>query len=134
MTSVRGTLVPGVLPLLTVSLTVLLVLWVPGCLKRQTLVVTATAYNSHPSQTDSLSTLAAWGDELRPGMQIVAVSPDLVEMGLTHRTVVWIEGLPGPYQVLDRMPGRFQRRIDIYMGDDVEQAREWGRRKVEITW
>ena len=130
MRRVRSTSAPRARPLLAV----LLLLWLLGCSERQTLMVTATAYNSHPSQTDSLPTLAAWGDELRPGMQIIAVSPDLLEMGLTHRTVVWIEGLPGPYEVLDRMPSRHHRRIDIYMGDDVQRAREWGRREVEITW
>lgn len=105
-----------------------------GCQERYTLVVTATAYNSLPSQTDHRPSVAAWGDELRPGMKVLAVSRDLVELGLTRGTRVRVEGLPGTWEVLDRMSGRFERRIDIYMGEDVGRAREWGRRTVRITW
>jgi 3D (Asp-Asp-Asp) domain-containing protein len=36
--------------------------------------------------------------------------------------------------VLDRMPSRWTRRIDLYMGRDVEAARAFGRREVRITW
>ena len=105
-----------------------------ACQERHTLVVTATAYNSLPSQTDDLPTRAAWGDELQPGMKAIAVSADLVELGLTRGTRVRIEGLPGNFEVLDGMARRFERRIDIYMGEDVERAREWGKRTVRITW
>jgi 3D (Asp-Asp-Asp) domain-containing protein len=104
----------------------------PG--ERQSMVVTATAYNSVASQTDSQPNLAAWGDRLEPGMKAIAVSPDLIDLGLTHRTKVSIEGLPGRYTVLDRTASRFTKRIDIYMGTDVEAAREWGVKEVEIRW
>lgn len=40
--------------------------------------VTATAYNSHSSQTDSTPNIAAWGDRLRPGMKAIAISRDLL--------------------------------------------------------
>lgn len=105
-----------------------------GCRERHSLEVTATAYNSVPSQTDDRPTRAAWGDELEPGMKAIAVSPDLLEHGLTRGTRVRIEGLPGAYEVLDKTHSRFRRRIDVYMGTDVERAREWGRREVRITW
>src|SRR5262245_44158139 len=65
-----------------------------------TLIVTATAYNTHPEQTDADANIAAWGDELEPGMKAIAVSPDLLEAGLTHGTKVTIEGLDGEYTVL----------------------------------
>lgn len=100
----------------------------------KTLVVTATAYNSVPAQTDGDPTIAAWGDTLRPGMKAIAVSPDLIPLGLTHGTRVRIEGLPGAYVVRDRMPARWRRKIDIYMGEDVQAARQWGRREVQIRW
>lgn len=97
-------------------------------------VVMATAYNSVPSQTYGDPNLGAWGDRLEPGMKAIAVSPDLVALGLTRGTRVRIEGLDDEYVVLDRMPSRWKGRIDLYMGDDVEAARAWGRRTVRIHW
>ena len=106
-----------------------------GCQgQTQSLEVTASAYNSVSSQTEGDPTLAAWGDKLKPGMKAIAVSPDLVKLGLTHKTKVKIEGLSGRYEVLDRTNSRFTKRIDIYMGTDVEAAREWGIKKVTIRW
>ncbi len=100
----------------------------------QSLEVTASAYNSVASQTSGDPTLAAWGDELKPGMKAIAVSPDLVKLGLTHKTKVKIEGLSGRYTVLDRTNSRFTKRIDIYMGTDIEAAKEWGIKKMTIRW
>ena len=98
------------------------------------LEVTATAYNSLAGQTSGNPALAAWGDHLEPGMKAIAVSRDLLELGLTHDVEVCIEGLPGRYRVLDKMARRWKRKIDIYMGTDVHAAREWGRRTVRIYW
>ncbi len=100
----------------------------------RTLVVTATAYNSLPEQTDADPHLAAWGDSLAPGMKVIAVSRDLITVGLDRRTPVKIEGFPGVYLVLDKMHKRWEKRIDIYMGHDLEAARAWGTRQVEISW
>jgi 3D (Asp-Asp-Asp) domain-containing protein len=99
----------------------------------QELVVTATAYNSVGSQTDRTPEFGAWGDRLRPGMRAVAVSADLHALGLVRGARVRIEGLRGEYQVLDRMPRRWQRRIDILMADR-QSARSWGKRTVRIRW
>jgi 3D (Asp-Asp-Asp) domain-containing protein len=96
--------------------------------------VTATAYNSHLSQTSGDPWVTAWGDTLDPRMKAIAVSRDLIDSGLTHGTQVEIEGLPGSYTVRDKMHWRWQRKIDIYMGTDVEKAREWGRQDVIIRW
>lgn len=98
------------------------------------LVVTATAYNSVAEQTDANPTIAAWGDELKPGMKVVAVSRDLLERGLTRGKVLRIEGLEGDYVVLDKTASRHRKRIDIYMGVDVEKARQFGVRQVRIHW
>jgi 3D (Asp-Asp-Asp) domain-containing protein len=98
------------------------------------LVVTATAYNSLHGQTNGTPDIAAWGDRLEPGMKAIAVSKDLQNAGLTRGMKVKIEGLPGEYVVLDRMPSRWQKRIDIYMGEDVGAARQWGKREVRIHW
>lgn len=105
-----------------------------GCGEERSLVVTATAYNSVPSQTSGNPTVAAWGDELRPGMRVIAVSPDLLELGLSRGTRVEIEGLPGTFEVLDKTSSRLRNTIDIYMGKDVRRAQQWGRRTVRITW
>jgi 3D (Asp-Asp-Asp) domain-containing protein len=107
-----------------------------SCQERERLEVTATAYNSVEAQTkkgDPFTT--AWGDKLEPGMKAIAVSRDLLnEYGLSYNTKVKIEGLSGTYRVLDKMNKRWKKRIDIYMGNDVEKALEWGKQEVEITW
>ncbi len=97
--------------------------------------VTATAYNSIASQTHkNHPNITAWGDKLKPGMKCIAVSRDLIALGLTHNTKVKIEGLTGEYLVLDKMNNRWMKKIDIYMGDNRDSAIRWGKRKVTITW
>jgi len=96
--------------------------------------VTATAYNSLPAQGVGHGTHGAWGDRLSPGMKTIAVSRDLLALGLTRGMQVEIEGLSGLYTVMDRLPSRWSRRIDIYMGKDVRAARRWGKREVHIRW
>jgi len=105
-----------------------------ACAGAEELVVTATAYNSVASQTAGNPHVGAWGDRLRPGMRAIAVSRDLLDEGLTRGVEVEIEGLPGTWEVRDKLARRWKRRIDIYMGTDVEAAREWGRKKVRIRW
>ncbi|MBC7001123.1 3D domain-containing protein [Photobacterium sp. BZF1] len=95
--------------------------------------VSATAYNSVRAQTNSNPTIAAWGDRLKPGMKAIAVSRDLLNRGFKRGTIVKISGLPGEYVVLDKMNKRWRNKIDIYMGQDVQAARNWGRRNVTIT-
>ena len=100
----------------------------------QTIEVTATAYNSLAYQTQGDPTITAFGDTLVPGNTYIAVSRDLLALGLTHNTPVKIEGLEGVYLVKDKMNRRWKNRIDIYMGNDVKKAKEWGRRKLRITY
>lgn len=101
----------------------------------KSLRVTATAYTSHVGQTDSTPNIAAWGDRLKPGMKVIAVSRDLLNVyGLKHRQKVRIKGLEGEYLVLDKMNKRWRKKIDIYMGMNKRNAFKWGRRKVEIEW
>lgn len=120
------------------------VAWVPallllaGCAHadsiEETLVVTATAYNSLEGQTTGNPSRAAWGDRLEPGIKAIAVSRDLIGLGLDRNAIVRIEGLEGEYLVLDKMHSRWRHRIDIFMGKDVSAAKRWGRRKVRIWW
>jgi 3D (Asp-Asp-Asp) domain-containing protein len=106
----------------------------PGASGERTLRVKASAFNSLDEQTDSSPSVGAWGDRLTPGMKAIAVSADLMEMGLARGQRVRIHGLDGEYVVADRMSSRWQRKIDIYMGKDVKAARDWGVREVEIFW
>ena len=98
------------------------------------LKVTATAYNSLPSQTDNTPDIAAWGDKLVNGMKVIAVSRDLLKMGLKRNSVVKIKGLPGTYLVKDKMHKRWRNKIDIYMGTSKKKALKWGRKKVTLIW
>jgi 3D (Asp-Asp-Asp) domain-containing protein len=110
------------------------VLQKPAAGVERSLRVSASAYNSVPGQTDHTPSIGAWGDELTPGMKVIAVSTDLIEMGLARGQSVRIRGLDGVFTVADRMSDRWERKIDIYMGDDVKAARNWGVREVEIVW
>ena len=104
---------------------------------RHSMWVTATAYCSRPQETQGDPFLAAWGDRLVPGEKCIAVSRDLLDLGLTHRVPVWIEidgKEVGPYLVLDKMAKRWTDRIDIYYGTDVKAALKWGKRRVRISW
>ena len=96
--------------------------------------VNVSAYNSVSSQTDEQPNIAAWGDTLRPGMRCIAVSRDLLALGLDYNTPVKIEGLEGVYLVKDKMHPRWRNRIDIYMGKNVKKARQWGRKKLLIEF
>ena len=102
--------------------------------KQQSLFVTATAFNSLPKQGQGNPNVGAWGDRITPGVNAVAVSGDLISLGLTRGTKVRIEGMQKEYVVLDKMPTRWKKRIDIYMGNDVKEARSWGKRDVNIYW
>lgn len=120
----------------SVFVTFISILFLSSCAETRTLEVTATAYNSLESQTKKGDAVtAAWGDKLKPGIKAIAVSRDLLkEEGFDHKTEVKIEGLSGTYQVLDKMNKRWTKRIDIYMGEDLEEAREFGKQEVSISW
>ena len=100
----------------------------------QSMTVTATAYNSTPAQTSGNPNEGAGSDEIRPGMKVLAVSPDLIESGLNRGTKVRIDGVDGVWTALDRTASRFSNRIDLYMGTDVDAAVTWGIKEVTIFW
>ena len=103
--------------------------WVP-------LKVTATAYNSVPYQTSyEHPAITAWGDSIKPGQKWIAVSRDLLRKGLSYNTLVKVDTFEGYYLVKDKMHIRWKNRIDIYMGEDIEEtAKKWGRRKIMIKY
>ncbi|RIA09680.1 3D (Asp-Asp-Asp) domain-containing protein [Flavobacteriaceae bacterium MAR_2010_72] len=98
----------------------------------KSLRVIATAYNSVEYQTDGDPHITAFGDSLKSGLKYIAVSNDLYRLGFKHNTFVTIEGLKGIYLVKDRMHERWKNKIDIYMGTDINAAKEWGRKKVTV--
>jgi len=98
------------------------------------LEVTITAYNSTRAQTDGNPNVAAWNNRLDPNVPSVAVSRDLIPMGLGNGTKIYIKGLGGPYMVLDKMNSRFKRRVDLYFGKDVKAARQFGKTTATIYW
>lgn len=99
-----------------------------------TLTVTASAYNSLRAQGEGNPNITSWGDTLYPGLRSIAVSRDLIKRGLSHGTPVVIEGMDGTFVVNDKMHPRWRNKIDIYMGEDREKAKRWGRRKVKISF
>ena len=101
----------------------------------QTMKVTATAYTMREEETKKGNVgLTAWGDQLEPGMKAIAVSRDLIDVGLGHMAEVYIVELDAVYIVRDKMNKRWKNKIDIFMGTDAEAARKWGKRKVTIRW
>lgn len=99
------------------------------------LKVSASAYNSVAWQTKAINpNIAAWGDTLKSGMKAIAVSRDLIDSGLVHNTKVLIEGFQDTFLVKDKMHHRWQKKIDIYMGEDIAKAKKWGNKKVVIRW
>lgn len=98
-----------------------------------TLSVTAVAYTLDSDQTDDSEDTGAWGDELDDEAKIIAVSRDLLGMGLKRGSKVRIHGKRGEYMVMDLMHPRWKKRIDILMEDE-DDAFQWGRRKVKISW
>ncbi|MEA1049083.1 hypothetical protein U5801_04560 [Lamprobacter modestohalophilus] len=121
----------GSVALLVLSLAIIgYLLFAPS----HSLEVTATAYTSRVSETSGDPYTAAWNNKLTPGEKSIAVSRDLLKRGLTNGVEVKIEGLPGIYTVRDKMNKRWKRRIDIYMGNDLERALEWGKQEVVLRW
>lgn len=100
----------------------------------QTLLVSASAYNSTSAQTEGNPQITAWGDTLKPDMKVIAVSRDLIRKGLDYNTPVRIEGLEGIFFVKDKMHHRWKNKIDIYMGKDIQKARNWGRKRIHIHY
>lgn len=137
--------ISAVLQFLTVIAAVIFMAGISGCEFIQgekepeanwdSLTVTASAYNSLRYQTGPGNpNITAWGDTIEPGMKIIAVSRDLIRKGLDHNTPVKIEGFDGIYLVKDKMHYRWKNKIDIYMGEDVQRAKKWGRKKVDIQY
>ncbi len=99
-----------------------------------TMEVMATAYNALPAQTQGDPEVGAWGDKLDVNIPSIAVSRDLIELGLVHNTKVRIDGFSGYYLVRDKLNKRFTKQIDIFMGLERDAANEFGKKMVSIHW
>ncbi len=75
-------------------------------------MVTVTAYNADPAQTDSDPEIAASMRRVRPGT--IAVSRDLFDKGWVFGRKVRIEGL-GIFEINDLMAARHDKSIDIFI-------------------
>ncbi|GGG46479.1 3D domain-containing protein [Bizionia arctica] len=126
--------------IIKIFLSLSLLIWNSSCKKDEdpytwkSLKVSASAYNSVSYQTSENPHITAFGDSLIPGKKYIAVSRDLLALGLDHNTPVKITGLEGVYLVKDKMNSRWTNKIDIYMGTDIEAAKIWGRKKVNIEY
>ncbi|MFC4096786.1 3D domain-containing protein [Euzebyella saccharophila] len=96
--------------------------------------VMVSAYNSTKAQTDGQPNIAAWGDTLKPDQKSIAVSRNLIPLGFNYNTQVKIDGLEGIYLVKDKMHYRWRNKIDVFMGLDVEKARNWGKKKLKVQY
>ena len=100
----------------------------------ETLEVTATSFTLAEEETKRGNIgLTAFGDQLEPGDKAIAVSRDLIRLGLTHGTKVRVEGLPGTYTVQDKMHRRWRNKIDILFTKR-KRALGWGRKNIEIQY
>lgn len=98
--------------------------------------VKASAYNSVGSQTriGTDGTITAWGDTLKPEIPSVAISRDLIDSGMVHGTMLYIEGFSEPFKVNDKMNRRFKNKIDLHLGTNVKAARDFGNQKLNICF
>lgn len=67
-------------------------------------------------------------------MKCIAVSRDLLTKGINHNTKVKISGLDRIYLVEDKMDKRWKNKIDIYMGENIKEARELGTQDVTLQY
>lgn len=96
--------------------------------------VSASAYSSSVKETNSHPFLGAWGNRLNPKVKSIAISRDLLRMGLKHGMRVKIKGYKGTFLVLDKMNKRWRRKIDIYMGRNRKKALKFGKKRLTIYW
>ncbi|MBU1041460.1 MAG: 3D domain-containing protein [Proteobacteria bacterium] len=96
---------------------------------RPNALVTVTAYNADPAQTDSDPDIAASMRRVRPGT--IAVSRDLFDRGWVFGRKVRLEGI-GIYEINDLMASRHNHAIDIFIQNN-SQALAFGKRRIKAA-
>lgn len=88
-----------------------------------------TAYNSLPEQTDDTPCLAADGSDicLRFLLGECLIAGNFAKFESKH----YIDGI-GECTLVDRMSSKYPDRVDLYMGYDLEAAKNFGRKKLLI--
>ena len=93
------------------------------------IVMKSTAYTSRPEETSGDPCISASGDNIcdlyKRGMNVVA--SNAFPLG----TELYIDGY-GQATVLDRMASHKQNMVDVYFGYDLQAAKQWGVRNVEV--
>lgn len=84
-----------------------------------------SAYNSVPEQTDSTPCDGAYGNVCNYDGCVVATN------AFPKKSILLIDGV-GECIVLDRMNKRYPNRVDIFMGNDVNRARQFGVQKLMV--
>lgn len=92
-------------------------------------VVTVTAYNADPAQTDSDPDIAASMRRVKPGT--IAVSRDLFDRGWVFGRKVRLEGI-GIFEINDLMASRHSRAVDIFIHSN-SQALAFGKRRIKAA-
>ena len=96
---------------------------------RPNALVTVTAYNADPAQTDNDPNIAASMRRVRPGT--IAVSRDLFDRGWVFGRKVRLEGI-GIYEINDLMAARHNHAIDIFIHSN-SQALAFGKRRIKAA-
>lgn len=91
----------------------------------RTMIVTTTAYNSEPGQTDSTPFTTANGTRVRDGI----VAANFLKFGTRIRIPEYFGDKV--FEVHDRMNARYTSRVDIWMLNKAD-AKAWGVRRVKI--
>lgn len=91
----------------------------------RTMIVTTTAYNSEPGQTDSTPFTTANGTRVRDGI----VAANFLKFGTRIRIPEYFGDKV--FEVHDRMNARYTSRVDIWMLNKAD-AKSWGVRRVKI--
>jgi len=87
-----------------------------------------SAYNSLPEQTDSSPCEGAYGNVCEPyknGLCVVASN------AFKGHSILLIENV-GQCEVLDTMNERYPNRVDIFMGNDLGRAVDFGIQKLRV--
>lgn len=92
-------------------------------------LVTVTAYNADPAQTDSDPDITASMRRVKPGT--IAVSRDLFDRGWVFGRKVRLEGI-GIYEINDLMAARHSRAVDIFIHSN-SQALAFGKRRIKAA-
>lgn len=97
-------------------------------------LVTSTAYTRSKDETDDTPDIAAWGYRYtdKDHWKSVALSRDLLALGLSDGDTIWING--EPKRVSDKMARRWRQKVDLLVPTKHIALNVWGKRKVSFCY